>query len=1046
MHFDRLRAQHPFWPVTLVSGLMATLSLFYLLGGYWIIKDWRYLSLAGLAGLILLAHTLGRRLAGKLGRFDYGIWLITAVQILTAVLAPLWMADYWLVGVFLLATVPIEIGVADHVKRMPLFIFFSLLGAAAMVALDLLDLTGRVTVFSDLPGAVWLILVFFVLQVGGLTYLLLRLRVRPGARFYTRLDLTTQQTLVFTGISAAAILLVTGVLIAQIRASQIDQVGQNFQALAKINAERVGNRLQATVNDLVALGRREAAIQDGLAISNAKYPASHSDALIVMKEFDRRWREAPENSPFILSHRSNPQTAALSRFRGGDLLHSNVFLTDRMGGLVAAQGEKPDRYYFAELPWWQAAWNDGLGGAYLGDLNLDAESGTMTVFIAVGVLNPQTNRLMGVLASTYQLSAIQRDLAASRVQVSGEVRLINADRIVIAGPSQAEIGKPAPFGLTATGVLNSSTGQQPGELTGTDLQGERVVIAHAPLDTTSGLDLESFRALGWQILVSDRQADALAGVTRSTKIAGLAGLLVMTLVVMAAIATARVIGRPIEALTSAAAGFTRGDLEQRIKPDGPIEMFTLAEAFNSLAARLRDLINNLQDQVRLRTAQLEARANQLAVLNRITQEVVTVHDLQSALEIVAREMVQLLNARTGSIALLEAGRQELAIVADYTQDATQDSLAGLHLRIPEGSQTALLIETGRSIIVTNAQSNPSSDPLQFYLQNRGSQCFMVVPLLARGEVIGTIAMASSTYGREFSRTEVELAETIAGQIAGAIENARLFTEMEKAKVAAEVANQTKSTFLASISHELRTPLTSVLGFAKLIQKRLDERILPAVIIEDRRTQRAVEQVQENIAIIVAEGERLTTLINNVLDLAKIEAGKIEWQMQPLSIMEIVERAAAATASLFEAKGLALMREIDPDLPEVTGDRDRLIQVVINLLSNAVKFTPLGSVTCQARADAGEVRVSIIDTGIGIAAVDQPRVFEKFMQVGNTLTDKPQGTGLGLSICREIIEAHDGRIWVDSILGEGSTFSFALPRRPMENAPEGMPVGQSTGLE
>jgi signal transduction histidine kinase len=188
----------------------------------------------------------------------------------------------------------------------------------------------------------------------------------------------------------------------------------------------------------------------------------------------------------------------------------------------------------------------------------------------------------------------------------------------------------------------------------------------------------------------------------------------------------------------------------------------------------------------------------------------------------------------------------------------------------------------------------------------------------------------------------------------------------------------------------------------------------------------IDQVSENLGVMVVEGERLTALINNVLDLAKIEAGKVEWHMTPVAVPEIIARAAAATTSLFESNGLLFNKQIDSNLPEIIGDQGKLIQVVINLISNAVKFTEKGSVTCRAERKDSEVVISVSDTGIGISAEDQPKVFEKFTQVGDTLTDKPRGTGLGLTICKEIVEHHGGRIWVESELGKGSTFSFALP--------------------
>jgi signal transduction histidine kinase/DNA-binding response OmpR family regulator len=252
-------------------------------------------------------------------------------------------------------------------------------------------------------------------------------------------------------------------------------------------------------------------------------------------------------------------------------------------------------------------------------------------------------------------------------------------------------------------------------------------------------------------------------------------------------------------------------------------------------------------------------------------------------------------------------------------------------------------------------------------------------------------------------------------------------ELEQAYDKLKDLDQMKTNFLSTVSHELRTPLTSVLGFARIIQKRFESTLLPPLEQSgDKKIERAVRQVMDNTQIIVEEGERLTTLINDVLDLAKMEAGRVDWNMQPLHIADIVERAMAATTSLFAGKSVQLLKAIAPDLPLIEGDRDRLIQVVINLISNAVKFTEQGSVTCKAAAQGEELIVSVTDTGCGIKPEDQPLVFEKFKQVGDTLTDKPKGTGLGLPICKEIIEHHGGRVWVESAIGVGSTFLFSLP--------------------
>lgn len=236
----------------------------------------------------------------------------------------------------------------------------------------------------------------------------------------------------------------------------------------------------------------------------------------------------------------------------------------------------------------------------------------------------------------------------------------------------------------------------------------------------------------------------------------------------------------------------------------------------------------------------------------------------------------------------------------------------------------------------------------------------------------------------------------------------------------------KTDFLSTVSHELRTPLTSVLGFARITQKKLNEVIIPRIEPGDKKADNAIRQVKENINITIAEGERLTDLINDVLDIAKLEAGKIEWQMEKISVAGIIERAIAATTSLFEVKGLAIIKDIEKGLPDLTGDEDRLIQVLINLISNAVKFTSEGSITFRAAKTGGEIKISVVDTGVGINSADLWKVFDKFKQVGDTLTEKPQGTGLGLAICKQIIDYHGGNIWVESEPGRGSAFSFTIP--------------------
>ncbi len=262
----------------------------------------------------------------------------------------------------------------------------------------------------------------------------------------------------------------------------------------------------------------------------------------------------------------------------------------------------------------------------------------------------------------------------------------------------------------------------------------------------------------------------------------------------------------------------------------------------------------------------------------------------------------------------------------------------------------------------------------------------------------------------------------------------------------EVAlDRMKTDFVSLVSHEVRTPLTSVLGFAKLIQKSFAQHIAPQIPLSDHKSRRAVRRIHDNLDIIVSEGERLTRLINQVLDIAKMEAGEATWHMETSSITEAIHQAVAATSALAQAKGLKVWLDLERGLPPVRADQDRLVQVLTNLLSNAVKFSDHGQIEVQA----GKLRslgdsdgssppnlppgdwlvVSVHDSGVGIAPADLSQVFEKFKQVQDTIGNRPKGTGLGLPICKEIVEQHGGQIWAESELGVGSRFSFALPVEP-----------------
>jgi len=244
--------------------------------------------------------------------------------------------------------------------------------------------------------------------------------------------------------------------------------------------------------------------------------------------------------------------------------------------------------------------------------------------------------------------------------------------------------------------------------------------------------------------------------------------------------------------------------------------------------------------------------------------------------------------------------------------------------------------------------------------------------------------------------------------------------------AAKEAAQLKSDFLSSVSHELRTPLTSILGFTVLVKESLNDYIFPNIVEPEKKLIKKMKNVSEALDIMEQESTRLSALINDVLDIAKIEAGKIEWQQDEVDIVEVFNEALKTKLQMIKDKGLELISEIIGEDFIIIGDKGRLIQAVSNIINNAIKFTDSGGITYKIKRDLSEIRCYVSDTGIGIPSNMVGSVFEKFKQIGNVLTDKPKGTGLGLPICKVIIEHHGGRIWAESKEGQGSNFIFTIP--------------------
>ena len=506
--------------------------------------------------------------------------------------------------------------------------------------------------------------------------------------------------------------------------------------------------------------------------------------------------------------------------------------------------------------------------------------------------------------------------------------------------------------------------------------------------------------------VEESEAFASAIETRNTSIA--ITLSAVALAVVAGLFYATYVARPIVDLTKMANAVTQGDYSARSQVKRGNEIGLLASTFNSMTEKLEQNIADLELFNQTLENRITARTRDLQVAGEVSRQITAVLDL----DVLLTDVCDLIRDKFGiyhtSVFLKDAKMQKLRLAAGSGEAGAKMLTIGKSFTFDGKGLVPLAARTQKEIIIHDVLLSETHlvNPI---LPNTRSE--IAFPMIIEDEVLGILDLQTED-AHHFGTDDIQAFKTLAEQIAIAVRNAQLYEDTKQAQQDAELANNVKSQFLASMSHELRTPLNAIINFSKFVARGMMGPVVDAQV--------------DTLTNVINSAEHLLALINDVLDISKIESGSLDlYKEDNIDMQELVNSAESTAIGLIQDKPIELTVKVDPNLPLVTVDPQRMLQILLNIVSNACKFTKEGEIKIVVENKNDLLQIIVSDTGPGIAPEDQSSVFEKFAQTETGLR-QGGGTGLGMPISKNLVEAHGGRIWIESEVGKGASFHIELP--------------------